>query len=247
MTSVVAFVGGEVGMDCISWLCTNYASDLELVVVIDESKIEELAKITDAPIELFTCSKQILSVIKRRGLSPDLGLLLWWPEIISEPLISVPRWGFINTHPSLLPYNKGKHYSFWAIVENAPFGVTLHVVDEGVDSGDIVAQRSIKSDWLDTGETLATKAKKEMVSLFQDTYPLLRFGSFCRIPQKKDEGSFHVSSDIKKATKIELNSMYRGGNLINLLRAKTHSDFDGCWFEDDGKKFEISLSIKEIK
>src|SRR5205807_7477144 len=40
---------------------------------------------------------------------PELGFLAWWPEIIRDPLLTLPRRGWINFHPSYLPFNRGKY------------------------------------------------------------------------------------------------------------------------------------------
>ena len=43
----------------------------------------------------------------------------------------------LNIHPSLLPFGRGKYGYFWSIINSEPFGVTIHLVDEGIDSGKI--------------------------------------------------------------------------------------------------------------
>ena len=67
------------------------------------------------------------------ALAYVVGILAWWPKIISNKLINLPRKGFINLHNSFLPFNRGKHPYFWAFYEDSPYGVTIHKVDEGID------------------------------------------------------------------------------------------------------------------
>ena len=155
--------------------------------------------------------------------------------------------GFVNTHPSLLPHNRGKHYNFWAIVEQAPFGVTLHRVDAGVDSGAIVSQLPIDYDWCDTGETLYYKAQAAMLQLLTITYPSLRNGQFSSIPQNVNAGSFHRASEIESASMIDLEKNYLARNLLNLIRARTFEGHPGCWFTDGGSRYEISITIKKVR
>jgi len=52
----------------------------------------------------------------------------------------------INLHPSLLPWNRGAHSNFWSFLEDTPKGVTIHIIDEGIDTGDILLQKKIKFD-----------------------------------------------------------------------------------------------------
>lgn len=85
-------------------------------------------------------------------------ILAWWSYVLKENLIRIPRIGCLNFYPSFLPYNRGKHYNFWTIVEGNPFGVSQHSVDQGIDTGDIAYQSRIAKTWEDTGEALYHKA-----------------------------------------------------------------------------------------
>ena len=66
--------------------------------------------------------------------------LAWWPKIVLDYIVDAPNVGVANFHPTFLPYDRGKNYVFWRLVEGTSFGVTLHFVDEGIDSGDIAFQ-----------------------------------------------------------------------------------------------------------
>lgn len=159
-------------------------------------------------------------------------------------MLDRPRNGFINTHPSLLPYNRGKHYNFWTLVEQVPFGVTLHAVTPRVDDGDIVAQSPIPYDWTDTGETLYRKAREAMVELFIRAYPSIRRGQFHREPQNDQLASFHHSSEMDRESRLELDRQYTARQLLNLLRARTFAGHPACWFEDQGERYEVRIDIK---
>lgn len=235
---------GNVGKLITNFLIENYPHDLALVVTTKKNEIYSAAEKNKIPVCLFDSEEDI---INRLVTDIDLGLLAWWPKILKNPLLKVPQKGFINTHPSLLPHNRGKHYNFWALVEQAPFGVTLHFADEGVDTGDIVAQAKVDYDWRDTGETLYNKAQAAMFDLFCNTYPILRVGSFQSSPQNLKLGSYHRASELDTASKIDLESSYSARALINLLRARTFNGHPGCWFEEGGTRYEITIGIKKVK
>lgn len=74
-----------------------------------------------------------------------------------------------NLHISYLPYNRGAHPNFWSFFDNSPAGVTVHLIDDGVDTGPIVSQRYVnfkkeEDTFLKTYKTLVG----EMESLFLD-------------------------------------------------------------------------------
>lgn len=229
--------------ECIAnYVIENYPDDLTLIVTTRVNEIYRKAREKKIPVCIFDSEANI---IERLGGNIDLGVLAWWPKIIKAPLLRVATHGFLNTHPSLLPHNRGKHYNFWAIVEEAPFGVTLHFVDSGVDTGDILAQSKISYDWTDDGESLHRKAQIEIIQLFCDTYQRLRVGCYKAVQQIPDQGSFHRASELEQASKIDLDAKYLARDLLNLLRARTFKGHPGCWFEETGNRYEISLKIKK--
>lgn len=234
---------GQVGNEIAQWLIDNYPGDIRAVVTVSENQSYSAARSRGIPSLTYKSEPELLQALAT--VEPiDLGVLAWWPKIISPALIAMPEYGFINTHPSLLPYNRGKHYNFWALVEQVPFGVSLHYVDEGIDSGDVVAQSLIPYDWEDTGETLYAKAGHTMVDLFKAVYPKLRAQELPRIKQCLSWGSLHYASEIEPASKVDLDKTYRARDLINLLRARTFSGHPACWFEDDGATYEIRIEIR---
>lgn len=239
---LLLFADHQVGLNILNYLVDDFPEDIALVVTTEINDIYLRAKSLNIQTQVFN-SKKI--DIDHSDINFDLGILAWWPNIIRNPLLSRPKQGFINFHPSLLPHNRGKHYNFWALVEQAPFGVTLHRVDEGVDTGAIISQQTIPYDWTDNGETLYFKAQKEMVSLFRATYPKLRKGVIEVRPQDLSMGSFHRASELDVASKIDINAKYSARDLLNLLRARTFEGHPGCWFEDEnGEKYEVKIHIK---
>ena len=49
----------------------------------------------------------------------------------------------LNLHISYLPYNRGAHPTFWSFYDNTPSGVTIHLIDSGIDTGPIVKQKYV--------------------------------------------------------------------------------------------------------
>ena len=69
----------------------------------------------------------------------------------------------INLHISYLPYNRGADPNFWSFIENTPKGVTIHYLDEGIDTGDIITQEKVKFNT--KKETLATSYEKLQLTI----------------------------------------------------------------------------------
>lgn len=235
---------GHVGLVTTQWLIANFCEDIALVVTTSDNEIASSARDAGVRSQLFESSANLVEFAQDNGLEFDLGLLAWWPTLIRAPLLSLPRRGFVNTHPSLLPYGRGKHYNFWSIVDRVPFGVSLHVVDDRVDAGDIVAQSELPYDWEDTGATLHRRATDAMVRLVQETYPSLRNLDFATTPQDLGRGTFHRAAELDPASRLDLDERYTARDLLNLLRARTFPGFPACSFAENGEVYEVRVDIK---
>lgn len=234
----------HVGFEITRHLLSDYRDDVAFVVTRSENEIYAIVRDANIPCLVFESADQVFTHINSLDASLDIGLMAWWPELIERALINLPEYGFINTHPSFLPHNRGKHYNFWALVEQAPFGVSLHFVDAGVDSGDLIAQMRVPYGWEDTGATLYSSACKAMVHLFKETYPIIRKLDISRKKQNLDLGSFHLAKELDKASLIDLDQNYKARDLLNLIRARTFPGHPASSFTDAGEEYEVRLEIK---
>lgn len=101
----------------------------------------------------------------------------------------------INIHCSYLPYNKGADPNFWSWFDDTPKGVSIHEIDEGLDTGDILMQRICKA-WLKE-ETLKSswlRLMGEGAILFNQCWPMIRKGQLSGSAQL-DRGTYHKKSD----------------------------------------------------
>jgi methionyl-tRNA formyltransferase len=74
----------------------------------------------------------------------DIACVACFSQRIPAALLSVPRSGFLNVHPSLLPHYRGPYPLFWMLRHgDRRFGATIHFMDEQLDTGDIAAQAEV--------------------------------------------------------------------------------------------------------
>lgn len=182
-----------------------------------------------------------------RALDLDLGILAWWPFILRPEVLQTTRLGFLNLHPSLLPHGRGKDPNFWALVDGTPFGVTLHFVDEGVDTGPIAFQRELSISWEDTGATLYERARTAIVELFRENLPRILAGDIPAWPQDADRATFHRRRDLEPRSQIDLDATYTARELLNLLRARTFEPFPAVRFTEGGEAYEVRVSIRRLR
>jgi methionyl-tRNA formyltransferase len=104
----------------------------------------------------------------------------------------------VNLHISYLPWNRGADPNLWSFLEDSPKGVTVHYMDEGVDTGDIIAQKKIEFA-KEEEQTLSSTyniLKKEIEGLFEKVWPDIVNGSAKRVRQP-GKGSSHKLADKK--------------------------------------------------
>lgn len=117
-----------------------------------------------------------------------------YPRLLSAEVLDRFPNTAVNLHISLLPWNRGSHPNLWSWVHDTPKGVTVHHMDPGMDSGDIVAQRGVE---LDPGGTLRSThsvLSAEMEALFRECWPAIRAGEAPRRPQPPG-GSSHLQAE----------------------------------------------------
>ena len=112
--------------------------------------------------------------------------------ILRRPVLE--RLEIVNLHISYLPYNRGADPTLWSVLENTPAGVTIHYMDEGVDTGDVIAQRALSFADDDTLATAYAKATDEIAALFREHWPAIRAGTCARTPQPPG-GTVHRVAD----------------------------------------------------
>ena len=249
--NIAIFADKIVGRKTVEFILQNYFNHLKVLVVKDKKSdiLSLVDKYNVSRDKLFFSSElQSAHVVKRiSDKKLDYILLAWWPYIIKENILAIPKIGTLNFHPSYLPYNRGMHYNFWSIVEETPFGVSIHFAIKAIDAGDIIFQKKIEKNWEDTGETLYKKAQKAMFELFVESYPKIVKSDYVRLKQDKNKGSFHYGRELEPASQIFLDKKYKLNDLLNLLRARTFANHPACYFFESGEKYEVRVEIKKVK
>ena len=109
------------------------------------SSIFDLAQARDIPIWRVRQLSNEETIKALTVYQPDMICVACFSKRIPRNILDIPRLGCLNVHPSLLPANRGPEPLFWTFREGSErIGVTIHLMDEGLDSGAIVAQDAIE-------------------------------------------------------------------------------------------------------
>ena len=127
----------------------------------------------------------------------DFAVSYGYPYIVRNDVLDLLQDKVINLHISYLPHNRGADPNFWSFIDDSPKGVSVHVMDEGLDTGAILAQREVAFDMdVDTLGTSYNKLQEEIQLLFKENWKDLKEGNLAASPQV-GEGSFHYLKDKK--------------------------------------------------
>lgn len=187
--------------------------------------------------------QQVLSAIQ--ALKPEIGLSVFFGYILKPELLNSLPHGCLNLHPALLPYNRGSFPNVWSIIEGTPAGATLHFVDTGVDTGDILAQVEVPVDSTDNGKSLYRKLEVASVELFKENWEAFKNGELRRRAQSVTEGTSHRMKDVEALDEIDLDRRYKARDLINILRARTFPPYRGAYFKDGPRTIYLRLHLSE--
>ena len=134
---------------------------------------------------------------KLRSLDADVAVVVAYGRILPRGVLDAPRTGCVNIHASLLPRWRGAAPIQWSIVHgDEETGVTLMQVDEGMDSGAILATVSTPITPEDDAATLSDRLSKLGAELLREQ--LARYVAGELTPQPQDEGAVTMAPLLKK-------------------------------------------------
>lgn len=121
----------------------------------------------ESPIDVqFLIEKQI-----------DFAVSYGYRHIIKSDVLHHLKDRIINLHISYLPWNRGADPNLWSFLEDTPKGVTIHYVDEEIDTGDIIVQKEVVFEHgAQTLSTTYARLQDEMMLLFKSNWPLISIG-----------------------------------------------------------------------
>ena len=170
---ILFLTNNAISKNLINWIKNNTIDD---IVIVEEN----------------------LSLEKVLDIKPDFIISYNYVYIITEDILKLYQGKAINLHISYLPWNRGAHPNVWSFIDDTPKGVTIHLIDKGLDTGNILIQKEIAIH--EEVETLSSSYKKlhqAIQILFIENW--LKIKNFQLKPiQQKGKGSYHSKKDFDK-------------------------------------------------
>jgi methionyl-tRNA formyltransferase len=165
----------------------------------------------------------------------ELTIICYYARIL--PQSEIDEAPTLNFHPGYLPMYRGMHPQYWALVEDGPYGVTLHWVSKEVDCGPIIAQKKYNVLPTFIASDMDRISQKTIFELFKKWWPRIKKGT---APKRRQKGpsSRHLMKDIQKIHEFD-------ASIVRRMRANTFDDTSYAYFIDKGKRIKFGIKFYE--
>jgi methionyl-tRNA formyltransferase len=152
------------------------------------------------------------------GLRPDVNLSIAYDQIFRSAIRATATW-FLNVHAGKLPAYRGRNIINWAIINGeTEIGVTVHLVDHGIDTGDILLQRLLPIAWTDTYGDVLDRVVREIPALVVESLELI--GSGQAQPRPQGQGGTYFGG--RRDGDEWLDWSRPSADVYNMIRGITH-------------------------
>ncbi len=168
--------------------------------------LEELCRRDGVPCPKVAHLNSPEAVAALQSLDPDV-IVLGGTRILRAPILEVPRIGALNAHAGILPTYRGMNVIEWAIHAGDPVGITVHFVDTGVDTGDIVLRKEVPLEAGDVIQTVRDRAHLIQADALAEVVGCLSRGEALeREPQARSDGRqfYRMSPEERAETEARL-------------------------------------------
>ncbi|MFA5182436.1 MAG: methionyl-tRNA formyltransferase [Syntrophales bacterium] len=176
-----------------------------------------------------------------RGLNPDLVVVDAFGQILPGEILERPKLGCLNVHPSLLPKYRGAAPLNWTLIRGEKTtGVTIMMMDAGVDTGDIVLQEETPVGEGETCDSLHDRLAGMGANLLLTAIRQLEAGTATRTSQNHQQATY--APRLKKEDGL-IDWSKDAVDIVNLILGLSATP--GAYTYLDGKVFRIFMAIAE--
>lgn len=119
--------------------------------------------------------EEIIELIKKKSV--DLFFIVGLSQIVRKPLLKIPRLGCVGYHPTRLPKGRGRAAIAWIVLGKAEAAASFFLMDEGIDSGPLLAQVKVETSERDYAQDVIDKILDGIDEAMNELLPKLKAGS----------------------------------------------------------------------
>lgn len=151
----------------------------------------------------------------------------------------------INIHPGYNPYNRGWYPQVFAIINKVKLGATIHIMDEQVDHGPIIARQEVDIESHYTSKEAYEKVLEAELALFRKNIRSIVKGDY-KTTEPEFKGEYHSIKDYNTLCKLDLNEKTTLRDAIDRLRALSHGAYKNAYYiNEQGQKVFIKIELSK--
>ncbi len=234
----------ELGMACIEEIY-ELGGHLDLLITLHDEKAKDksgriyldgISERHSVPLFKINHINDADSIEAIRSADLDWLFIIGWSQIANSEVLASTRYGVLGMHPTLLPEGRGRAAVPWAIIKGLDrTGVTMFVLDEGVDTGPLIAQVELPIAGREDAGSLYNRVQGAHRELMRVAWPLLESGNCAPAPQdeaqatewpgrKPEDGAIHPAMTV--------------GEVDRLVRGVTRP-YPGAFWDEDGVRWRV--------
>jgi methionyl-tRNA formyltransferase len=206
---VLLFTSQDIGFQFVSYLAKR--RDIDLLVIVDRTGRDDQYGYRSA---IDVCDRESIPfiqtsriddalVLRIRDFLPDLMMTVYFPHIVPQSALEISRVQPVNIHPGILPHYRGRYPMPWYIINGAKqFGIAIHRLDKGIDTGDVLVQELYPIGDDETGHELYRRSMDFGAQLLSQHFDDLLYD---RIPGRPQGGIGSYYNRIDKRYEIDWN------------------------------------------
>ena len=157
---------------------------------VQYTPVKEKALEYDLPVYQPVKVREESFVKELEAMKPEVIVVVAFGQILSKEILDMPKYGCVNVHASLLPKYRGSAPIQWAVIDGEKeSGVTTMLMNEGIDTGDMLKTTVISLDEKETGGSLFDKLAIAGADLLVETLVELENGTVTRTPQEEEKAT----------------------------------------------------------
>jgi UDP-4-amino-4-deoxy-L-arabinose formyltransferase/UDP-glucuronic acid dehydrogenase (UDP-4-keto-hexauronic acid decarboxylating) len=191
--NIVYFANHNVGCRCLEALVSEGLAPGLVITQQEEPEhlsydsVEVTAKNLRIAVHVYDPTRKERLVSRLEQMAPDVLISVAWRFIFPKAVLDIPRFAAINFHGSFLPRCRGANPTNWALISGEKqTGVTVHFIDQGIDTGDIIIQEKFPILPEDTAYSVRLRQDALSVVLMHTLAGYLRQGDLPRTLQNND-------------------------------------------------------------
>ena len=250
MSGVILFINGKLGIDTIQSVSRNPNFYISAIVLGSKHRnksnyfyeIESTKIVKNNQTPIFFFGENLFQELADSNVLKNtvLGISALFRHVFPKTFIDMVDFPIVNLHPSLLPIGRGADPIPWAIIDEQAVGVTIHKVDEGLDTGKVIAQRIIPTDLGKTAGDIYIVAMEQLLILLEE---LLKDWPHSYVETDQiGQPSLHRTSDLANLRHDILSDGSDLEKFVRIVQALTFNNGMGAKIRGrDGKVWNIKV------